>query len=631
MAGERILIVDDSAESRAWLTASVARPAGYVTAEAASLGEARSQIASFQPDAIVLDAQLGSVDGLALLRDCDPGLPVIVTTTHRSGDEVGAALNSGAFDVLIKPLELEQVAVAINRALHLARITRERDAFRERAERQTQESTALYNIGKTITSLLHAEEILTQVVSAAVELTLADEGSLFLLDPDTGELYLRAHKNLDDAVAANLRVRVDDSLLGRVIQSGRPLMLDSDGLVKVKTSFLVKSILNVPLIAAGRAIGVLSVDCKQSSRVFNEHDVHLLLTLADYAVIAIENARLYWAVADERAKLDTILRDAQDAVIVADPDLRLVLANNTARAAFGLTDDSIGRPLGEAVNNAALLDLFDQRKMRGHTWRAEILLEDGRTLQGQLSELRGVGYGAVMQDISRLKELDRIKSEFISIVSHDLRTPLTTIRGYIELLPRAGPLNEMQQDFVQRIERGTTNITGLIADLLDVSRIEAGLDWEMGTVDLKKIVEDAVETLRAEAEIKQQRLMLEVPPASTILGNGRRLGQVVANLVSNAIKYTPHGGRIDISLRDNKDYALLEVHDNGIGISADDQHRIFDKFYRVESDATMAIVGTGLGLSIVKSIVEKHKGRVWVESEVGAGSTFSVLLPRYTE
>ncbi len=632
MSGERILIVDDSAESRAWLIDSVARPAGYATAEAAGIDEARARIVAFRPDVIVLDAQLGSANGLDVLRGGALDIPVIVTTTRRSIDDVLAALQAGARDVLVKPFEPEQLAASIVRALQAAQIANERDALREtlreRAERQALEFEALYTIGKTVTALLDTEELLSQVVSAAVRLLRAEEGSLLLIDPGSGELYLRANKNLDEAVARNLRIPIDDTLMGQVIQTGRPVMLSGDE-VKVKTSFLVKSILCVPLTVAGRVIGVLSVDNKLSARVFSGHDLHLLSTLADYAAIAIENARLYEAAEEERARLQTIFRDTQDAVIVTDPDTRLLLANGAARAAFGLKDGTIGARLADVVDNSALLDLFDQRKLRGHTWRAEIPLSDGRTLQGQLSELTGIGFGAVMQDISRLKELDRIKSEFISIVSHDLRTPLTTIRGYIELLPRAGPLNATQQDFVERVERSTRNIVELIADLLDVNRIEAGLDWEMEATDLRKVVEDVTASLQIDAAAKNQTLNTEINGRPVILGNTRRLSQVVANLVGNAIKYTPDGGQIDVALRESADFVLLEVRDNGIGISAEDQHRIFDKFYRVESDATLAIVGTGLGLSIVKSIVEKHKGRVWVESEVGVGSAFTVLLPKY--
>ncbi len=175
-----------------------------------------------------------------------------------------------------------------------------------------------------------------------------------------------------------------------------------------------------------------------------------------------------------------------------------------------------------------LIDLFEQRHTEEFVWRADITLPDGRVLQGQLSQLPGVGYGAVLRDITRLKELDRIKSEFVSIVSHDLRTPLTTIRGYVSLLPRVGPLNDMQQDFVARVERSMDSIVDLITDLLDIGRIEAGDDWEMTPVPLHTVVREVTERLRSNADLHRQTLSVNVPDLPPVLGNRRRLEQVAA-------------------------------------------------------------------------------------------------------
>jgi two-component system NtrC family sensor kinase len=391
---------------------------------------------------------------------------------------------------------------------------------------------------------------------------------------------------------------------------------------------LAQAILAVPILVSERAIGVLSVANQTAARTFHEHDVHLMTILSDYAAIALENARLYAAKENERQQLDTILRDTQDAVIVTDADLRIVLANHAACSAFDLKTEPHGMPLSEAIDNNAVLNLFTKGRQHTHARRSEIPLADGRTLQGQLSHLSGIGFGVVMQDISQLKELDRIKSEFISTVSHDLRTPLTSIRGYIGLLPRVGPLNEQQQDFVARVDRSMNNIVELINDLLNISHIESGMDWEMAPLDLHNVIEDSVAALQQSASDKNQTLRLDAATLPPLIGNAQRLKQVVDNLISNAIKYTPDGGHIDVQLHEQGDFLTLQVRDTGIGIAPADQSRIFEKFYRAQSDQTMTISGTGLGLSIVQAIVERHKGRVWVESKEGRGSTFTVLLPR---
>ncbi len=628
---DTILVVDDSAEARRWLIDSMPPSNEYTWLEAASLSEARAGLAARSPQLLIVAAQLGDDNGLVLLNEYAPAVPIIVTTTRRSADEISAALEAGARDVLVKPFEPQRLALAITRALRMTKTRRERDALREQVDRQAQEFNALYTVGKTISSLLNIDEILTLVVSAAVNLTGAEQGSLLLHDPLSGELFLRAQYNLSAKMAQRMRVRVDDTVIGRVVQSGRPIMLSGSELLRVQSSLLVKAILGVPLLVGDGVIGVLTVDNQLSPRAFGKHDVHLLTTLADAAAMAIENARLFAAADRERAQLDTILREMQDVVIVTDDNLHVLLVNAAARQVLQLDETVIGQPLPKAINVQQLIDLFEQRHSEEFVSRADIALPDGRVLQGQLSPLPGVGYGAVLRDITRLKELDRIKNEFVAIVSHDLRTPLTTIRGYVSLLPRVGPLTEMQHDFVARVERSMDSIVDLIADLLDIGKIEAGVDWEMTPVLVHEVVSEAADRLRPNAEMHKQTLSLNTPELSPVLGNQRRLEQVVANLIGNAIKYTPDHGRIDIALHEDDGFLVLQVSDTGIGISLEDQRRIFDKFYRVESEATERISGTGLGLSIVKAIVKKHSGRVWVESELGKGSTFTVLLPRCVE
>jgi two-component system NtrC family sensor kinase len=189
-------------------------------------------------------------------------------------------------------------------------------------------------------------------------------------------------------------------------------------------------------------------------------------------------------------------------------------------------------------------------------------------------------------------------------------------------------LNEQQETFVSKIRSGVTEITNLIAELLDLGRIEAGAAFEFSQIEMSAVIIETVETLRGHALAKQQWLQMSVPPKlPPVLGNRRRIGQVVSNLVGNAIKYTPQGGDIRIWAEEHNNQILVAVEDTGIGISAEDQARLFEKFYRVRSKDTEDIPGTGLGLAITKSIVEKHDGRIWVNSELGKGSTFTFLLP----
>jgi signal transduction histidine kinase len=232
-----------------------------------------------------------------------------------------------------------------------------------------------------------------------------------------------------------------------------------------------------------------------------------------------------------------------------------------------------------------------------------------------------------MQDITDLKELDRIKTELVATVSHDLRSPLTSIKGFADLLPMVGELNDRQVSFLHKIQRGVESVTEMVSDLLDLGRIEAEARMEMEPCALGAIIKRTAASLESAAELREQTLKLDLEPGlPPVLGNPMRLGQVINNLVGNAIKYTPDKGHITVSATADQGQVIVTVEDDGIGIPADELPYVFEKFYRVKSPETDDIIGSGLGLSLVKSIIDKHDGRVWVHSRVGEGSAFTIVL-----
>lgn len=256
----------------------------------------------------------------------------------------------------------------------------------------------------------------------------------------------------------------------------------------------------------------------------------------------------------------------------------------------------------------------------------------------QTTQGEELGRVAVMRDITRFKELDEMKSEFLATVSHDLRAPLTFMRGYADRLDAVGQLNEKQKVYVENILRGVQRIDDLVLDLLDLSRIEAGLGVEKEPCHLGLILSEAVSSLRSRAAEKD--ILLEVEPALGSAGEGggplvagdrALLRQLVVNLLDNAIKYTPGGGKVatglSVEARNGSSRATIRVADTGIGIAPDEQVRLFETFYRTKRGDKSGASGTGLGLAIVKSIVERHEGKVWVESKPKEGSTFYVSLP----
>lgn len=332
----------------------------------------------------------------------------------------------------------------------------------------------------------------------------------------------------------------------------------------------------------------------------------------------------------QHRQLEAVLANTEDAVILVEDGQqeRVILANDAACQAFGIEGDAPGQSLAQVVDHEILLEVFGRSRESAQPARAEIPLSDGRTLNANVTPIPGVGRAAVMQDITHLKKLDQMKSDFVTTVSHDLRSPLTTIKGFANLLPMAGPLNEQQVGFVAKIQGGVDNLTEMVSDLLDLGRIEAEVTREMELCDLGAIVEQVMVAQEQSAAIQGQSLEWKVEPdLAPVLGNPLRLVQVLTNLVSNAIKYTPAGGKISVSGTQENGHLVVAIQDTGLGIPAADRPYIFDKFYRVKSAETDHIVGSGLGLALVKSIIEKHRGRIWVRSTLGKGSTFTFMLP----
>jgi signal transduction histidine kinase len=230
----------------------------------------------------------------------------------------------------------------------------------------------------------------------------------------------------------------------------------------------------------------------------------------------------------------------------------------------------------------------------------------------------------------RLRELDRLKDEFVSLVSHELRTPLTSIRGYIELLldDAETPDADQRRRYLEIVDRNSERLLELVSDLLFLAQIEAGkLGIERSQVDLNKIVEECIETSSPEADSRGIELTSKIERVARLEGDRARLAQVLDNLVSNGLKFTPSGGRVEVRLSSQDGAALLEVEDSGLGIPADEQEHLFERFFRSSNANENAIPGTGLGLTITKAIVERHGGRIEIESAENAGTTVRVRLP----
>jgi len=330
----------------------------------------------------------------------------------------------------------------------------------------------------------------------------------------------------------------------------------------------------------------------------------------------------------ERTRLETVFNNIHDSVMILNPENGIILVNPAMCRAFGITAQAaIGKSVFDIITHPDLLNLITRAESTDPFQYHEVSFPDGRVGNAQFTAIHGVGHALTMQDITYLKEVDRIRSEFVNTVSHDLRSPLTSVIGYAELVGRAGPLNENQHDFLRRIQDSIQQITSLINDLLELGSIEAGMDTRREFVQLEGILRYTIDMLQGQIKSKNLNVHLDIAPVLPALrANPIRLRQVLDNVIGNAIKYSYPNAEIHISIHFEENQIILQVTDQGPGIPVADQPRIFDKFYRgtnINSD----VEGSGLGLAIVKNIVENHQGRIWVESTIGKGSSFFIVLP----
>lgn len=327
MAGETVLVVDNREDSIKFLRTYILQPNGYKMLEATNGADALKLILAKKIDLIISDLIMPKMGGLELLealREKEIDTPTILMTFHGSEGTAVRAFRLGARDYIIKPFAIDEMLTAIDRALTEARLRKERDQLtqtvlkvNQQLENRIQELRFLYGIGRSVTSLRDIQQILNRIVDAATFLTEAEEGSIMLVDEESGDLYLRAARGLNEQKASSFRVKMHDSIAGQVIKSGQPISIggqNEDDAFKVKTGYFVKSLLNVPIKNKDEVIGVLAVNNKDITRAFSERHLNLLTALTDYASVAIDNARLYTQLSADVDKAQKSSRQLEDLV-----------------------------------------------------------------------------------------------------------------------------------------------------------------------------------------------------------------------------------------------------------------------------------------------------------------------------
>jgi PAS domain S-box-containing protein len=491
-----------------------------------------------------------------------------------------------------------------------------------------------------------------------LELTL--KSAVELLNGHVGLIVLRGR---DDV----LRVRASYGLRTSLVRFFQPLWADLPGMrelrgplsrwhipdlqmrlgmVAAAAGLALSQVVALPLVIEEKLIGAIYI-FRKGGGAFSASDRTLLAAFADQAAIAVRNAELYQQVSDERRALSAIIDNSAEGVMILDGSGQVQVFNRALAHMTGWdADDALGQSAAQVLalrdRQGHPLSLPEAPSQRTSVAEARTYVEGDVVRRGGPPMTAGVtatplydGDGNLVRvilnvvDITRFRQAEELKSTFVSVVSHELKTPVALIKGYAETLRRedADWDRDTMQESLGVIAEEADHLTHLIDSLLEASRIQAGgLRLEPTDVHLPRLAEKVVDGFRTQTESHTFELDFgpEFPP---VWGDPERLREVLTNLVSNAVKYSPDGGTVWVGGRTDQTGVTVYVADQGIGIPPEEQARIFERFHRVDSGLHRSTEGTGLGLYLVKAIIEAHGGRVWVESAPGRGSIFMFALP----
>ncbi|MDA1010481.1 MAG: ATP-binding protein [Chloroflexi bacterium] len=478
-------------------------------------------------------------------------------------------------------------------------------------------------------------------LSGVVEQLTAPEwadGALIALANDAGELSLAASAGLMPVGRSALLEAISRGVRGQRLETG---IVVADTSVIPETTILrsyeIGGFAAQAMVEPDGVTGVLIVSSRRALRLTPSR-TELLRSVTREVQAMIERTELAGEVEENRRIAESVLREMSDGVLVIDHNDRCLVANPAAVRLLGTPRPQlVGRTAGEVLPlGGEAIETLRRRAADPERTPVAPLLTEARGRRLAISagpfvdaDPDRAGMMVLMRDLSAEADAERVKQDFVSMVGHELRTPLTLIRTTVDLLNEgdAGGLNDTQARIVEVLRSNTDRLMSLINDLLDMSAIDSGrMEIQPGDMDLVEIVTDAVEEARPAAETKDHHILLHSPGVAAVWADRRRVGQVVSNLISNAVKYTPPGGTIEVSVDVDEPWAQVSVRDTGIGISADDQRELFERFYRTSAGRRIT-GGTGLGLAIARSLIELHGGQIWVDSDGESGSTFAFTLP----
>ena len=642
MANEKILVIDDDTYIR---NACVE----YLTAEgygvhSAQNGEEGLEINSKKGpfDLIITDLKMPGIDGIEVLKsvkEMSVKTDVIVITAHGTIENAVEAMRFGAYDYLTKTFNIDELDHVVKRCLEKRRLTTE--------VRELKELINLYEASKAISSLMGIDELLNLMLRLVCDTLAADGGSIMLYDPELGELSVKAALGARKDEIIGKKLNIGERVAGLAVQQEQPVSIqgklkDDPRFSKLEAFDDIASGLTMPLARKGKLLGVINLKRKKQEHLFSKRDENLLSIFAVEAAIAMENNYLFNKLEQEKKELDATFAGMADGAVVTDEALNVIRMNSSAETLIGRSyAESIGKNLPQLARDFEpsvpwnnILNLGSGPK------NFELVRKKGKTLflsaadtAIETADNKAAGHIMVLRNITAEKMEERKKMDFLSIITHKLKTPLTTILGYSSLLASKTdvPEDKLRQG-MESIKRQGDLLNELVDKLLRFTLLNSEystLNREKASVSV--IIERCLKGFSyfisaGEIEVAIDPEIEKLPP---VWVDQMKITEALESLVDNGTKFNDKPKKqIKITGKKLDDkFVLLEVSDNGNGIPSEELSKIFLKFYQIDEYLTGQIEGIGLGLALVKQLIELHGGKIWAESQLERGSKFSLTLP----
>ncbi len=509
----------------------------------------------------------------------------------------------------------------------------------------------LLQANRILSSKLDSADVLQAVMELATKVVRAEASSLLLLDAATNELYVDVALGSVKEEVKQIRLKLGEGIAGWVGRERKPLIVndvtkDARFTQKVdkSTSFRTKSILAMPLLAKGKLIGVVEAINKELNGTFTEQDREAFEVFSNQAAVAIENARLFSEVTREKEKLKTVLAEMSDGVLLLDGDGCISLMNDAAGSFFGVTPaQAIGRAFDssfadgfesspsidavvESSNESTAVDL--SRQVGKDLILSALFLRLEPDSDGKSS-----GHLVILRDVTTEKRGEMLKRNFLSLISHKLKTPLTVILGYAPMLKaNATGLSDAQKKALSAICDQGANLGGLVDKLLRFTIVESdSLERKLELKDLVPLAREAAHSI-AEDNLADGSVEIKVnaptPALPSLMIDGALTTEVFKNLIENAVKFNDKRKKnVTVDFERDGNWVIAHVRDNGVGIPPEEQGKVFEKFHQVENSFTGQVPGAGLGLALCKKVMEAMGGRISLTSEIGKGTDVAVAFP----